>query len=175
MTTLQKIQNLTYYDGLGKLKRILVDFFSSITSLETNSVIVGKSTLSLDTQTSGTLVIGKEYIIHSLLSGDDFSNVGFVSVDIPFIATGTTPTTWTNSTEVVFQTGSVNIIFNDVDSNLKVYLDLIYEGIMFEITNEAFLVNKTYPVLEASIATILNNNKITFNNATGYFKIEVYN
>lgn len=50
--------------------------------------------------TSGLLVTGRAYVISTLIAGDDFANVGYESNGTPFIATGTTPTTWTNNTEV---------------------------------------------------------------------------
>jgi len=51
--------------------------------------------------TSGTLTIGKAYIIDTYVSGDDFTNVGGTNVTgNEFIATGTTPTTWTNSSSL---------------------------------------------------------------------------
>lgn len=53
-----------------------------------------------DPITSGGLVIGITYVIDSVLVTDDFDNVGFVTEGVEFIATGTTPTVWTNSTEV---------------------------------------------------------------------------
>lgn len=60
--------------------------------------------------TSGTLEVGKTYVIDTLEVGDDFSNVGYVSEGTPFVATGTTPTTWTNSTEVINNTDSAPTI-----------------------------------------------------------------
>ncbi len=49
--------------------------------------------------TSGTLTIGTWYVIDSYVAGDDFINVGAASnaTGVEFEATGTTPTTWTNS------------------------------------------------------------------------------
>lgn len=54
------------------------------------------------TATSGTLTVGKRYRITDFQIGDDFTNVGAGSnaTDVEFIATGTTPTTWTNSSEL---------------------------------------------------------------------------
>ncbi len=53
-------------------------------------------------QTSGTLTIGKRYRINNWITNDDFTNVGGANVDgTEFVATGTTPTTWTNSSTVV--------------------------------------------------------------------------
>jgi len=54
-----------------------------------------------DTATSGLLVVGHNYVIGTLVAGDDFANVGYVAEGTPFVATGTTPTTWTNSTSVL--------------------------------------------------------------------------
>lgn len=59
------------------------------------------------TLTSGYLTIGKTYVIASYIFGDDFSNVADVQYgDINhtgciFIATGTTPTDWTNGSSIV--------------------------------------------------------------------------
>ena len=48
--------------------------------------------------TSGTLINGQRYKITDYQSGDDFSNIGGTNEDNAiFTATGTTPTTWTNS------------------------------------------------------------------------------
>ena len=53
--------------------------------------------------TSGLLVIGQIYTITDYQAGDDFTNIGAVSNAIgqTFIATGTTPTTWTNFSTVM--------------------------------------------------------------------------
>lgn len=52
--------------------------------------------------TSGTLTIGKRYIIDTFVAGDNFTNVGASSnaSGVSFVATGTTPTTWTNSSSL---------------------------------------------------------------------------
>lgn len=49
---------------------------------------------------AGALIIGNTYRIDALAGGDVFTNVGYVSDGIPFVATGTAPTTWTNGTIV---------------------------------------------------------------------------
>jgi len=59
---------------------------------------VGASQTAL---TSGTLTVGKTYIIDDWITADDFTNVGGSNVDgTVFVATGTTPTTWTNSSSL---------------------------------------------------------------------------
>ena len=56
--------------------------------------------------TSGTLIPGQEYIIDTFVAGDDFSNIATVvsgtinTTGCIFVATGTTPTTWTNSSSL---------------------------------------------------------------------------
>ncbi len=61
----------------------------------------GVSPASQTAQTSGTLVVGKEYTIDNWITNDDFTNVGGTNVDgTIFVATGTTPTTWTNSSSL---------------------------------------------------------------------------
>jgi len=50
------------------------------------------------TQTSGTLTVGQKYRIETYVSSDDFTNVGAGSnaTGVEFVATGTTPTTYSN-------------------------------------------------------------------------------
>lgn len=54
-------------------------------------------------QTSGSLIVGDTYTIKTFVAGDNFTNVGAGSNSsgVTFIATGTTPTTWTNSSILV--------------------------------------------------------------------------
>lgn len=54
--------------------------------------------------TSGTLEVGRKYVITSFEAGDNFTNVGAASnaTGVEFVATGTTPTTWTNSSQLNF-------------------------------------------------------------------------
>jgi hypothetical protein len=68
--------------------------------LHAMNVLVSRTTGAATT--SGTLVVGQQYVITDFQSGDDFANVGASSnnAGVKFIATGTTPTTWTNSSEL---------------------------------------------------------------------------
>ncbi len=54
---------------------------------------------SQTTQTSGTLTIGKRYVIENFVAGDDFTNVGASgnSSGVEFIATGAVPAAWSNA------------------------------------------------------------------------------
>ena len=177
-TLLEKIKGLQYFRGLQDLRDILVNFLSTVTALQTNSVIVGYSTRENVDVTSGTLVIGKEYIVGQQEPGDDFSNVGYVTDGVPFIATGTTPTTWTNNSTVSYYTGDINIIYNDLDPSLTISTGEVnsqFGKTSFIISNNKFLQAKTYPVFETALATVVDDNTIEFDKVGGYFKIEVYN
>ena len=68
---------------------------------------------AIDTS-SGFLVEGTKYVIWTgnEQAGDIFTNVGFVALDIPFVATGTTPTDWTNGTIVTNVTPTVEVLEN---------------------------------------------------------------
>lgn len=57
-----------------------------------------KYRLSFATRTSGPLIVGGTYKIVRFETGDVFTNVGAASnaTNVVFIATGTTPTTWSN-------------------------------------------------------------------------------
>jgi hypothetical protein len=69
--------------------------------------------------TSGTLTSSKKYKIIEYKSGDDFTNIGGTNVTgNQFIASGTTPTTWTNSSRLVLvptiaSEGVMNFTFSD--------------------------------------------------------------
>lgn len=177
MTALEKINSLQYFDGLKSVKDILKNIFSSITSLETNSVIVLSNTGLVNTfQTSGSLVIGGLYNIPFLELGDNFTNVGYVSNSSLFIATGTTPTNWSNSTSVQKYTSNAIIEFNDIDNNILIKAhttDNSSFSILLTITNGKFINNKIFTTNSAY--TWINNNNIALQASSDKVKIEVYN
>ena len=88
--------------------------YSGLTELIDNSeLIIGSQYLITDYQTvhiipnashsphdNGNLLIGIQYTIPALTSGDDFSNVGYVADGVPFLATDIIPTIWINGTNV---------------------------------------------------------------------------
>lgn len=54
------------------------------------------------TATSGLLTIGTSYYISAYNAGDDFTNVGGINIaGSYFVATGTTPTVWSNSSSLI--------------------------------------------------------------------------
>ena len=72
---------------------------SEVIDLANKGVAESDKWASLTGQTSGTLTVGKRYRITTFVAGDSFTNVGAASnaTGVEFVATGTTPTTWTNS------------------------------------------------------------------------------
>lgn len=97
------------------------------------------------------LVIGNEYLIEFLQEGDDFSNVGYESDNIPFIATGTTPTSWVK-TSVIDLTNSQPsvIILEDTIKDVKIKYGIVTfdnntlpEEETFELSQNATSINKS--------------------------------
>lgn len=75
---------------------------SEVLDLYRNGIAFADKWGSQTEQTSGTLTAGKRYRINNWITDDDFTNVGGTNEDgNEFIATGTTPTKWTNSSTVV--------------------------------------------------------------------------
>ena len=66
-------------------------------------------------QTSGTLTIGQRYRLNDFITGDDFANIGATNEDgNEWIATGTTPTTWSNNSKVV----PIGVVGNFLPQNI---------------------------------------------------------
>jgi len=190
MTTLEKIKKLQYFNGLKNLRIILEEFFSSVTALETNSVIVAEVRVdSSTTLNSGTLTVGRKYYIDNtdLQAGDDFTNVGFVVEGQVFTATGTTPTDWSGETPVTEIIEEYSVIYNDIDnSNLNISLDYNPSDesyLNFTILNNGFTTSKSAAFTGVSSNysfTSTNNLAINISanlgqNNKGFVKIEVYN
>lgn len=108
-----------------------------------NSYAIYDAILKEITTTSGVLVNGKTYRIDDVLLTDDFTNIGFVSEGVEFTATGTTPTTWTNSTVVYNITDALHLNKQpDINSTYWTEVNLFNE----------FLENS----LKSSISNVVN-------------------
>lgn len=61
-------------------------------------------------QTVGPIVVGQRYTITAFVAGDDFTNVGAANnaSGVTFIATGTTPTVWTNASTLT-KAATINV------------------------------------------------------------------
>lgn len=191
MTLTDRIRGLNYFDGLRSLKTILLEFLATVTSLETNSVVVGKVTANIIAhgaqvgggQLDGTeldFTIGDKYVIRYLEPGDDYSNVGFISLNTPFIATATTATMASRNSVIFKIKSDLFIIFNDVDVNFTLVYDELVNKYKFNITNNKFLLDKTYPLISKAVLVRADNNNLYIEsdleeNDDVYFKIEIYN
>ena len=81
----------------SSVDQILLDLDTAFPyNMSSSPTISIEQQLTIDSE----LVEGESYVIESLNGSDDFSNVGFVEEGVPFVATGTTPTNWSNSTTV---------------------------------------------------------------------------
>jgi hypothetical protein len=92
--------NATYWTALtteiesDDIRSILVELIDSKEKVRTSWSYRTVGAL----KTSGLLVVGSRYRIINWISTDSFTNVGGANVDdTEFTATGTTPTTWSNS------------------------------------------------------------------------------
>jgi hypothetical protein len=95
--------------------------------------------------TSGLLIVGKTYYIDFLEVGDDFANVGYVSAGTAFVATGTTPTNWTNGTYVLNLTDSTfDLVELSNNTGEIITAAVTYnEGQFINTTGSIFLEDKT--------------------------------
>lgn len=75
---------------------------SDISTLISRGVTAGDQSASQASITAGPLVIGNRYRISSFVAGDDFTNIGATNATgNEFVATGATPTAWTNGSTLV--------------------------------------------------------------------------
>jgi hypothetical protein len=84
----------------GEMHEVQV-FNHALNNNEVSDISNGKSLGFAGYGPSG--VVGKKYRITSFQAGDDFTNVGAATnaTGVEFVATGTTPTTWSNSSGVL--------------------------------------------------------------------------
>jgi hypothetical protein len=89
--------------GVALPRLITSSFIGASYVIDWTSFTIGGRNGSMSTAAvplyTGSLVIGHQYTINNYNAGDDFTNVGAAanSTGVTFIATGTTPTTWTNN------------------------------------------------------------------------------
>jgi len=102
--------------------------------------------------TSGLLIAGQTYYIASYVAGDDFTNVGGTNVTgNTFTASGTTPTTWTNSSILVsvgISAPAVTLLANSLSGAIVWTYSAV--GTYIGTLSGAFTENKTvfsYPPL----------------------------
>ena len=103
------------------------------------------------TQTSGVLEVGVEYTILDFNTGDNFTNVGGTNVTgNVFVATGTTPTTYTNgSTLAKYVTQSYTY------ADLKSELGLNYKKCIAYLTQSTPTSNPTVHEIDTTLSSTL--------------------
>lgn len=135
-------------------------------------------------KTYGLLEEDKKYVIFKLLADDNFSNVGYISEGVIFTATTTTPTKWTNFTEVYdvntasLVNGQAACSENTRIEKWQVYntASLIDSEDCFDLTSNSIQlppeeVEKTCYV---DIATEIPTNEITITNFEDFTDLESY-
>lgn len=117
--------------------------------------------------TSGLLIVGKRYVIYNgdLQAGDDFTNVGFVTQGVPFEATGTTPTVWTNGTSVATLIAEIFEFKNTTDTTFTAIINPD-SSVIVTFNDAIFLdVNKIFiPSLGNGSWELIDDSNIKFNN-----------
>lgn len=158
---LKQLNKLT--SVLFGLKEAATPNYKVYTALLTQSG--GSSTVNA---TSGLLIVGVSYDIDTYNAGDDFSNVGGPAAGLSgewdgysFLATGTTPNNWNNSSLLISDEGApvATVLENTIGNIWFTYEDVgIYSAFLpnsFD-TNKIFLsfgaeVNKGMSIQERSI------------------------
>jgi hypothetical protein len=108
LTTIGAISGTSYFSGAltppveinAALTAAEISAYVTTGTLPSWVVVAAGSAAPAGTATtSGALVVSKKYRITNFVAGDDFTNVGAASnaTGVEFVATGTTPTTWTNA------------------------------------------------------------------------------
>lgn len=107
------------------------------------------------TQNSGVLTIGRRYAIITFEEGDDFTDVANVvsgtinTTECQFIATGTTPTSWSNGSTLRDTSAPVaTVLENTIGNIVWTYVSIgIYRGRLVG----AFTANKSFSILGSVI------------------------
>jgi hypothetical protein len=101
-------------NGFFKLKKLIGTTYTTVATLNNSTYGTPLSNVCGQvcnlTLNSGTLIVGNTYTIVDYL-GDNFTNVGASSNanGITFVATGTTPTTWTNGSVLSSSSPCTNV------------------------------------------------------------------
>lgn len=107
--------------------------------------------------------IGSTYVISYVEPGDDFTNIGYTADDVPFVATGTTATNWTNGTYVTRYGIIAEVMGNDTGDTFTLEYDY---GNNRELkvtgTNDTFTANKLFLIGNNVSYTRDNANVVSF-------------
>lgn len=130
--------------------------------------------------TSGTLVIGKTYVLAGVAAGDNFANVGYLANKVAFVATATTPTVWSNGTEVTNITDSqpTVIVLQDTFPGISVALETQITNALYNLTfrkSNVFILTKFFPTTSSSNFSRKSDSLLTADFVSnGYYEFKVY-
>lgn len=133
MKQIKQFKDISTTDSLEQLLPLYLDRYNNVVTVDPADIPVPPSsgglpyksfvfnlTTTYEEQTSGLLVIGKEYILNGN-AGDDFDNVGATGLgEQIFTATGTTPTVWTNGSYITSYPTQVDKIYNSFTADIVV-------------------------------------------------------
>jgi hypothetical protein len=143
------------------------------TGAEKTEIDATKTSLGYPTNcvSSGTLTIGTTYLVVDFKTGDDFKNVGGYNVNgASFVATGTTPTTWTNGTVLLPKKTSgpltIGVMYTIV--NYTIGDDFTNVGAASNNVGVTFIAMGTTPTTWVSSSLQLINSNPT-NSVCNYF------
>jgi hypothetical protein len=124
--------NLTQASVDGILQAIDEAYSINMTS---GVLSLGRTNNGDEPTLSNDFVVGQKYVIKELQSGDDFSNVGYVSDGVEFTSTDTTPTNWSNGTTVYFGSSfgtgkgfTMSYLDGDIQDGVYILPDLSGKG-----------------------------------------------
>lgn len=138
---------------------------TTLAKAPTYKVVSGYVTQENIALTEGELVIGKTYYIDSYIETDDFTNVGaeLNELGITFVATGTTPTDWTNGSTLVDVEASYPVL-NIFENTLGTITPSWEEGSPYITSNELFTEGKTWKTPDVPKGNIYLNLKDSISN-----------
>jgi len=97
------VLNIPQYSGGGTSSYTVYSAILETAYIQGNQTVYG-----------GVLEVGKSYKTLFIAGSDDFTNIGWVTNGVAFVATGTTPNVWTSG----------SIVFNITDSVLQPVIEL---------------------------------------------------
>lgn len=138
---------------------------TTLAKAPTYKVVSGYVTQENIVLTEGPLVEGKSYYISAYAATDDFTNVGASANEagITFIATGTTPTDWTNASTLVDVEASYPVL-NIFENTLGTITPSWSNGLPYISSNELFTEGKTWKTPDVPKGNIYLNLKDSISN-----------
>ena len=164
------MQEKQILNRIAKAEQRIVDLYRKLTGSNTSTLDYkvftalltqsgGSSTVNA---TSGLLKVGLSYDIDTYNAGDDFSNVGGPAAGLPgewdgysFLATGTTPNNWNNSSLLISDEGApvATVLENTIGNIWFTYGNT--SGV-YGVNSDGLFTEKTF--MEVLNVTDINNN-----------------